>query len=31
LFRLPMEQAVAFREKDIFFLDGRQTELHLID
>ena len=29
-FRLPLEQAVAFTEKDIFFLDGRQTKLHLI-
>jgi len=29
-FRLPMEQAVAFTEKGIFFLDGRQTKFHLI-
>jgi len=29
-FRLPMEQAVAFTEEGIFFLDGRQTKFHLI-
>jgi Xaa-Pro aminopeptidase len=29
-FRLPLEQAVAFTEKGVFFLDGRQTKFHLI-
>ncbi|MGB7296781.1 MAG: hypothetical protein WBC70_14440 [Candidatus Aminicenantales bacterium] len=29
-FRLPLEQAVAFTEDGIFFLDGRQTKFHLI-
>jgi len=28
--RLPLEQAVAFTEKGVFFLDGRQTKFHLI-
>jgi Xaa-Pro aminopeptidase len=30
-FRLPMEQAVAFTEKGVIFLDGRQTKFHLIE
>jgi Xaa-Pro aminopeptidase len=29
-FRLPLEQAVAFTEEGVFFLDGRQTKFHLI-
>jgi Xaa-Pro aminopeptidase len=29
-FRLPLEQAVAFTEKGVFFLDGRQTKFHII-
>lgn len=29
-FRLPLEQAIAFTEKGVFFLDGRQTRFHLI-
>jgi Xaa-Pro aminopeptidase len=29
-FRLPLEQAIAFTERRIFFLDGRQTKFHLI-
>jgi len=29
-FRLPLEQAVAFTENGISFLDGRQTKFHLI-
>lgn len=28
--RLPLEQAIAFTEKGVFFLDGRQTKFHLI-
>jgi len=29
-FRLPLEQAIAFTEKGVVFLDGRQTKFHLI-
>jgi Xaa-Pro aminopeptidase len=29
-FRLPLEQDVVFTEKGVFFLDGRQTQYHLI-
>jgi Xaa-Pro aminopeptidase len=29
-FRLPLEQAIAFTKRGIFFLDGRQTKFHLI-
>jgi hypothetical protein len=29
-FRLPLEQAVAFTEKGVIFLDGRQTKFHII-
>jgi Xaa-Pro aminopeptidase len=28
--RLPLEQAIAFTDKGVFFLDGRQTKFHLI-
>jgi len=28
--RFPLEQAVAFTERGVFFLDGRQTKLHII-
>jgi Xaa-Pro aminopeptidase len=28
--RLPLEQAIAFTERGVFFLDGRQTKFHII-
>ncbi len=30
-FRLPLEQAIVFTSKGVYFLDGRQTKFHLIE